>query len=68
MNIMNGRAVMTIREAVMVWRVTRRTIYNWMDTGKIEFIRTAGGSPRIFADSLPEQTHGRSNREYQSPV
>jgi excisionase family DNA binding protein len=32
--------------------VSRRTIYNWMACGKIEYVRTAGGSVRIFADSL----------------
>ena len=32
--------------------VSRRTIYNWMAGGKVEYVRTAGGSVRIFADSL----------------
>ena len=32
--------------------VSRRTIYNWISAGKVEFVRTAGGSIRIFADSL----------------
>jgi len=32
--------------------VSRRTIYNWITAGKVEYVRTAGGSIRIFADSL----------------
>ena len=32
--------------------VSRRTIYNWISAGKVEYVRTAGGSIRIFADSL----------------
>jgi excisionase family DNA binding protein len=32
--------------------VSRRTIYNWIAQGKLEYIRTAGGSVRIFADTL----------------
>ena len=32
--------------------VSRRTIYNWIASGKIEYVRTAGGSVRIFVDTL----------------
>lgn len=32
--------------------VSRRTIYNWLANGKVEYVRTAGGSVRIFADTL----------------
>jgi excisionase family DNA binding protein len=32
--------------------VSRRTIYNWITAGKVEYVRTAGGSVRIFVDSL----------------
>jgi len=41
--------------------VSRRTIYNWLSSGKIEYIRTAGGSVRIFADTLwrDPQRNGR---------
>ena len=39
-------------QACEVVGVSRRTIYNWMAGGKVEYVRTAGGSVRIFADSL----------------
>jgi predicted site-specific integrase-resolvase len=32
--------------------VSRRTIYNWITSGKVEYVRTAGGSVRIFVDTL----------------
>jgi excisionase family DNA binding protein len=41
--------------------VSRRTIYNWLASGKIEYVRTAGGSVRIFVDTLFRDPH-RSDR------
>ena len=46
--------------------VSRRTIYNWIAGGKVEYVRTAGGSVRIFADSLwrePAQPPQLSRKE-----
>jgi excisionase family DNA binding protein len=37
--------------------VSRRTIYNWISGGKVEYVRTAGGSIRIFTDSLWRDVH-----------
>ena len=37
--------------------VSRRTIYNWISAGKVEYVRTAGGSIRIFVDSLWRDAH-----------
>ena len=45
--------------------VSRRTIYNWLSSGKIEYVRTAGGSVRIFVDTLwrdPNDTERRPCR------
>lgn len=39
--------------------VSRRTIYNWISAGKVEYVRTAGGSIRIFADSLWRDANSR---------
>jgi excisionase family DNA binding protein len=38
--------------------VSRRTIYNWIAAGKVEYVRTAGGSIRIFVDTLWRQPDG----------
>jgi excisionase family DNA binding protein len=53
------RQTLSIMKACEVVGVSRRTIYNWMAGGKVQYVRTAGGSVRIFADSLwrrPEET------------
>ena len=46
------RKTISIMKACELVGVSRRTIYNWLSSGKIEYVRTAGGSVRIFADSL----------------
>jgi excisionase family DNA binding protein len=46
------RRLVTIAEATRLVGVSRRTIYNWIADGKLEYLRTAGGAVRIYADSL----------------
>jgi excisionase family DNA binding protein len=46
------RQTLSIMKACEVVGVSRRTMYNWMSAGKVEYVRTAGGSIRIFADTL----------------
>ena len=46
------RQTLSIMKACEVVGVSRRTIYNWIAGGKIQYVRTAGGSVRIFADTL----------------
>ena len=48
---MERQAVSIIKAAQLVG-VSRRTIYNWLASGKLDYVRTAGGSVRIFVDSL----------------
>jgi excisionase family DNA binding protein len=55
------RQTLSIMKACEVVGVSRRTIYNWIAGGKVQYVRTAGGSVRIFADSLwkrPQETEG----------
>jgi excisionase family DNA binding protein len=52
------RQAVSIPRACEMVGVSRRTIYNWIASGKVQYVRTAGGSVRIFADTLwrePEQ-------------
>jgi excisionase family DNA binding protein len=46
------RQIVSIMEACHVVGVSRRTIYNWLAKNQLEYVRTAGGSIRIYADSL----------------
>ncbi len=55
------RKTISIMKACELVGVSRRTIYNWLSSGKIEYVRTAGGSVRIFVDTLFRDPH-RSDR------
>lgn len=46
------RKTVSIGKACELAAVSRRTVYNWLSLGKVEFVRTAGGCVRIFVDSL----------------
>ena len=46
------RKTVSIPRACELVGVSRRTIYNWIGAGKLQYVRTAGGSVRIFADTL----------------
>ena len=50
--MMPERKTVSIPRACELVGVSRRTIYNWLAGGKVEYVRTAGGSVRIFADTL----------------
>jgi excisionase family DNA binding protein len=57
------RQAVSIIKAAQLVGVSRRTIYNWLASGKLEYVRTAGGSVRIFVDSLwrdPLEVHQRT--------
>jgi len=59
---MLDRKTVSIPRACELVGVSRRTIYNWIAGGKIQYGRTAGGSVRIFADTLfrdPEEKDGK---------
>ena len=52
---MNDRKTISIMKACELVGVSRRTIYNWIASRKVEYIWTAGGSVRIFVDTLWRQ-------------
>ena len=56
------RQTLTIMKACEAVGVSRRTIYNWISAGKLEYVRTAGGSIRIYADSLWRDAGATSSR------
>jgi excisionase family DNA binding protein len=53
------RKTISIMKACELVGVSRRTIYNWLSSGKIEYVRTAGGSVRIFVDTLWRDANGQ---------
>lgn len=52
MTTVTARPTVTVLQARELAQVSRRTIYNWLKAGKLEYVRTAGGRLRIFEDSL----------------
>ena len=48
-----GRSV-TIDQAASLLKVSRRTIYNRIREGKLQTIRTIGGSQRVLMSSLED--------------
>ena len=59
------RKTISIMKACELVGVSRRTIYNWLSAGKIEYVRTAGGSVRIFVDTLWREPN-RNDRPAQA--
>lgn len=49
-----GRSV-TIDQAAELLHVSRRTIYNRIRDGKLQTIRTIGGSQRVLISSIEER-------------
>lgn len=43
---------MSVRRASEAVGVSRRTIYYWLDRGKVEYVRTAGKQVRINPSTL----------------
>lgn len=47
-----GRELVSINDAARLASVSRRTIYQWLNSGHLEYVRTVGGAVRIYTDSL----------------
>jgi len=57
------RKTISIMKACELVGVSRRTIYNWIASGKVEYVRTAGGSVRIFVDPLWRKPEDGARRQ-----
>ena len=62
------RKTVSIPRACELVGVSRRTIYNWIAANKIQYIRTAGGSVRIFADTLWREPESGAAAEPQAEM
>lgn len=53
------RPTINMVQACAMAGVSRRTLYYWMEQGKVEVLRTPTGRPRILADTLlrPDRRH-----------
>lgn len=62
------RKTVSVNQACELLGISRRSAYNWMEAGKVEWFRTAGNTRRIFVDSLwkhpsDEQIRAREDDE-----
>ncbi len=62
-----ARQTVSIMKATELVGCSRRTIYNWIASGKLEYCRTAGGSIRIYVDTLWREPNG-APLEGEAPV
>jgi excisionase family DNA binding protein len=62
------RQTVSIMKACEMVGVSRRTIYNWIAAGKVEYVRTAGGSIRIFTDTLWREPDGNARTLSPTPA
>jgi excisionase family DNA binding protein len=46
-----GRSV-SLDQACQMLQVSRRTVYNWIRDGRLQTIRTLGGSQRVLLESV----------------
>ena len=46
-----GRSV-SLEQACLMLQISRRTVYNWIREGRLQTIRTLGGSQRVLLESL----------------
>lgn len=46
------RPRVNVVSACRIAGVSRATLYRWIQLGKVEVVRTAGGSLRVYADTL----------------
>ena len=60
-----GRSV-TIDQAAELLHVSRRTIYNRIRDGKLQTIRTIGGSQRVLMSSLDENRKAWTGIKFES--
>jgi excisionase family DNA binding protein len=65
---MLDRKTVSIARAGELVGVSRRTIYNWMAGGKVQYIRTAGGSVRIFVDTLWREPQSLDSVWTEEPI
>lgn len=63
MEMIGNRKVASIMKCCELVGVSRRTIYNWLDTGRLEYVRTAGGAVRIYVDTLFRSPSGKALSE-----
>ena len=63
------RKTVSIMRAADLLGVSRRTIYNWIAAGRVNYCRTPGGAIRLFEDELLvlQERPARASEQAASP-
>lgn len=62
-----GKVLLNIEQARELVGVSRRTMYNWINTNKIDYVRTTSGSIRVVQDTLfrtEDDSESKKNNYY----
>lgn len=47
-----GECYIPLEDAIEIYGVSRRTLYNWMNSGRVQFAYSPGGSRYVLLSSL----------------
>lgn len=54
-----SKLLLSITEVTKKLGVSRRTVYNWIESGKVEILRVPSGCVRVVAESLLTDKAGK---------
>jgi excisionase family DNA binding protein len=60
--------VLTIDQAASETGMSKRTIYNWIKTGRVRYVKSAGGKIMVLADSLWRTQNGDAWTDPDTPI
>lgn len=66
--IANGERYISLVDAIQLYGVSRRTLYNWMNDGKVQFAYTPGGSRYVRLSSLALKLPNGEALEIDAPA
>lgn len=66
--VSSERRLVNIAQACAIVGVSRRTIYHWLQRGRLEYRRTVSGSLRIYEDTLWRDVSQQSRQAIDAHV
>lgn len=62
-----GERYLSLLDAMQIYRVSRRTLYNWMNSGAVPFAYAPGGSRYLLLSALALKLPNGERRELDVP-
>ena len=57
------KEILTTKEVATLFRVGQRTVYRWIDSGRLEAFQTPGGHHRVRGDSVAKLFRSMTRQE-----